>query len=570
MMTGIGGYLALASCCRQLAFASGTANSVVVVPSSPPSNAAPPILEAFISYSIEFVFFPDFAGSPSSPNTFSNNLLNNLGNLTGTKPYIRVGGNTQDYALYNATLLSAPVNGSYDPSRSPDYPTTISIGPSFFDSYATFPDTKFIHGFNLGLGGNTSHPEGWQTLLDTVPLACKALGSGGGGGEGKLLWWEYGNEPDLYSTSAQGPVRPSGWDEGTFVEQWVNGTRAIRGQLERYCPEMLEGGRYGYLAPSFAGTNNRLKPVVAWREGLNRDGDVRIFSSHNYIGGATQPGITLQNTLLNHTKTRLSISSQVALLTDLTTTNPPLLPKDIPFILGETNSLYNQGKPGLSNSFGAALWNLDFNLYCAAVGIRRVHMHMGTDYRYAAWQPISTNKTSIGTKPPYYGQVAAAAVIGRVGSGSENGTRGEVRVVHLELEGELEAAYAVFGGGGGRLERIAVVNMRAYNYTVNGTTAILNPEKRQSRIYRFQVPGYCGSREKVDVKRLWANGSDAITGVTWDGWSYNWELDEGKPVRLRNVTVGEAVEVVEDGRGEGVVSVEVPDSSAAVLEFGGK
>jgi len=53
----------------------------------------------------------------------------------------------------------------------------------------------------------------------------------------------------------------------------------------------------------------------------------------------------------------------------------------IPHIMGETNSLYNEGKPGLSNSFGAALWGIDFNLYCASVGIRRVHMHMGTNYR---------------------------------------------------------------------------------------------------------------------------------------------------------------------------------------------
>lgn len=49
--------------------------------------------------------------------------------------------------------------------------------------------------------------------------------------------------------------------------------------------------------------------------------------------------------------------------------------------MGETNSLYNEGKPGLSNTFGAALWGIDFNLYCASVGIKRVHMHMGTDYR---------------------------------------------------------------------------------------------------------------------------------------------------------------------------------------------
>ena len=55
-------------------------------------------LEAFVSFSIEFSSFPDFAGNLSHPNVFSNNLLNNLRDLSGTKPYIRVGGNTQDYA----------------------------------------------------------------------------------------------------------------------------------------------------------------------------------------------------------------------------------------------------------------------------------------------------------------------------------------------------------------------------------------------------------------------------------------------------------------------------------------
>lgn len=71
--------------------------SVVSVGDTTPSTAGIP-LEAFVSYSIEFSSFPDFAGNSSHPNDFSNNLLNNLGNLTGTKPYIRVGGNTQDYA----------------------------------------------------------------------------------------------------------------------------------------------------------------------------------------------------------------------------------------------------------------------------------------------------------------------------------------------------------------------------------------------------------------------------------------------------------------------------------------
>ncbi|KAF8858173.1 hypothetical protein BDZ45DRAFT_591590 [Acephala macrosclerotiorum] len=527
--------LAFASWSRSFAYA--LSSDAIAVSGTPPANASAPIPEAFVSYSIEFAFFPDFAGNSSSPNTFSNNLLNNLGDLTGTKPYIRVGGNTQDYALYNASLETATY-GIINPKRSVDYPTTLYIGPSYFDSYNTWPNTKYTHGFNLGLGGNSSNPEGWETLLDTVPLACKALG------KDKLLWWEYGNEPDLFSTSSQGAVRPPGWHESDYVAQWLNGTRAIKSQLAKACPELLGNDTYGYLAPSFAGTNNHLKYWTTWQDGLNADHDIKLISSHNYIGGATQPGVTLQGTLMNHTSTVHSISP-------LVNESNYLSSYGIPFILGETNSLYNEGAPGLSNSFGAALWGIDFNLWCASVGIRRVHMHMGTDYRYASWQPIQTNKTTIGTKPPYYGNIVVAAMMGNLIENS-------VQIANLPLENEREAAYAAYEDGS--LVRIAVVNMRQYNYTVNGTSSVVNLVPRPEQEYTFQVPDYC-SRE-VHVQRLYANGSDAISGISWDGTSYNWELDEGKPVKLHNVTTGETAKAL-----GGYVKVQVPDSTAVILNF---
>jgi hypothetical protein len=250
---------------------------------------------------------------------------------------------------------------------------------------------------------------------------------------------------------------------------------------------------------------------------------------------------------MNHSSTVHSISSQVALAVNLSYTG-------IPFILGETNSLYNEGAPGLSNAFGAALWGVDFNLWCASVGIRRVHMHQGTNYRYASWQPIQTNITTKGTKPPYYGNIAVAAMLGNL-------VESEVKIVNLPTtSGSVEeSAYAAYVDG--KLQRVAVVNMREYNYTVNGTSSVLNPTPRPTQNYTFAVPEDCAS-EWVSVMRLYANGSDAISGITFDGWSYNYELDNGKPVRLHNVTTGEKVKVQ-----GGMVSVGVLDSSAAILEF---
>lgn len=71
-----------------------TTQPAIKVSAQAPAGAGVP-LEAFVSYSIELAYFPDYAGNISYPNDFSNNLLNNIGNLTGTKPFIRVGGNTQ-------------------------------------------------------------------------------------------------------------------------------------------------------------------------------------------------------------------------------------------------------------------------------------------------------------------------------------------------------------------------------------------------------------------------------------------------------------------------------------------
>ncbi|KAI0103581.1 glycoside hydrolase family 79 protein [Daldinia grandis] len=502
-------------------------------------NAIQP-LDGFISYSIEFSSFPDFAGNKSAPNDFSNNLLDNLGAFSGIKPYIRVGGNTQDFAIYNSELTIA-LNGTYNLSRSADYPTTIEIGPSYFESYSTWPNVRFSHGFNLG--GNHDDRQ-WETLLQTVPLACKALG------KDKLYLWEYGNEPDLFSPA----VRASNYNESDYVGEWLNGTRAIRSVLEASCPDLLDNDTYGYLAPSFAGTTNHLNAPRTWAGGIDADGDIKLFSSHNYISGAETPGVTLQNTLMNHTRTVLSVSAHTA--------ENAIVQPGIPYILGETNSLYHQGRPGLSNSFGAALWAVDFALHCAAVGIGRVHFHMGTDYRYASWQPIGTDKTTIGTKPPYYGNIAAAAFLGPPGTliAPVPLSPGPAPT-NTDTDTDADVAYAAYEPTGA-LARILVLNLRAYNYTANGTGgADLNPAPRPRRTYRFA--GLDAGARGV-VRRLRANGSDAVAGVSWDGWSYDYELRRGRPVRLGNVPVGERV-----GSVGGVVEVQVWDSEAVVLDFGG-
>ena len=198
-------------------------------------------------------------GNLASPNTFSDNLLDNIGNISGTKPYIRVGGNTQDLAIYDPALPVATQSTYTD-----GHPGDISIGPSFFEGYSSFPGSKFIHGFNLK--NATNSVTGWESLIDEAAVACKAL-------DGKLVWWEYGNEPDVY------PRPSSTWNTSTYVDDWHNGTAAIQQQLSNSCPDMSSGSQYGFVGPSLLGTGG-LPPVQLFRSGLNDNGEVKQYTMH--------------------------------------------------------------------------------------------------------------------------------------------------------------------------------------------------------------------------------------------------------------------------------------------------
>ena len=125
------------------------------------------------------------------------------------------------------------------------------------------------------------------------------------------------------------------------------------------------------------------------------------------------------------------------------------------------------------------------------------------------------------------------------------------------MASEFDAAYAAYVNE--ELARVAVINLVEYNYTGPG-----GGRARPSVTYNISVPSAYGGRS-VGVQRLMANGSNAITGVTWDGHSYNWELDKGRPVLLPNVTRGETVEV---GHG-GDLQVVLPYSSMAIINLGG-
>ncbi|KIM95741.1 hypothetical protein OIDMADRAFT_59521 [Oidiodendron maius Zn] len=481
------------------------------------SSTKPDLLSSYVSFSIELEGFVNYAGenhqsskgllrgidvklctvtgnSSSGVNQYSINLLQNLGSAMSSMPVIRVGGNTADEVIYQSSQRDA-LNFSCPVAK-------ICMGPSFFDSYQAFPNTLFSHGFNMAWNNDT----GYTSLKQTVAKACKAL-------ENKLSTWEFGNEPDLYL----GRLRPSDWSPSAYVANWKDGTEMIFKQLQETCPSLANAANFTFMAPSIAGNAAKLSPTGVFSAGLDANKTISEVSFHNYMGIAGSSGTSLQHTLMNHEKNVAKLDEHGQLARQIAAM-PGM--SSIPYILGETNSLAGGGASGISNTFGAALWGLDFNVGAS----------------YAAWNPSEG-----ATFAPYYGHLAAAKFMGK----------SQLRAVlniSLSEDNSLNSAYAGYNTLTGGLDKIAIINFRFYNSSTKAA--------RDNSTYTFKVM----PSSNWAIERLEAAGAESVTGVTFGGYAYEYSTMGQPKLVARN---GEVAKVGLDG----ILHMTVLDSTAAILSL---
>ena len=196
--------------------------------------------------------------------------------------------------------------------------------------------------------------------------------------------------------------------------------------------------------------------------------------------------------------------------------------RGLKYVIGETNSIACQGLAGLSDVFASSLWSVDYGLCAASVGVSRIFWHMGTGYRYAAWQAVQNGTTAPGPRPLYYGNWLLAEALG-----------GENKQVVSILSTSTLAGYAVYGTGKPhqrpKLQSIALVNFDVYNATATPGAARTQVD--------FQIPAEL-SGKKVSVRRLTAASVDARDGVTFGGQSVSLSGNIGGPKAVEKVTNG--------------------------------
>jgi hypothetical protein len=203
-------------------------------------------------------------GNTTHPNQFTANILRTLGELQGSLPILRIGGNTQDRTMFHPSQAQGIISG-FEADVSADYPSSIEIGPAYFESHAVLPDFNFVHGLNGAMGG--SGGAGLHNVLQHAAAACKAIGD-------RLLAWEWGNEPDMWALAHD--YRLSNYDEAGVFTEWNRSTAALLDMLQEECPESTKD----FFAPSFARPEQFMNVTKAWGLGLDARDDIPAFVQH--------------------------------------------------------------------------------------------------------------------------------------------------------------------------------------------------------------------------------------------------------------------------------------------------
>ncbi|KAL7932828.1 hypothetical protein V8C35DRAFT_305590 [Trichoderma chlorosporum] len=450
----------------------------VAAPGIVPHGASKIVDHAFASFSFPAHWLPDFAGNNSHPNLFSRDILDLLYSKTGKHPYIRVGGTSADRTYYNASqeqsiLVETGSNG---------IPSAVYVGPVYFEAFNNFPGS--LWSFQANLANNASW--GLNNTLEMCRHVMNTL-------KGSLLDFEIGNEVDLYPCA----VRPCGYTVYDYLQEWITYADAISEKVLRGNTYGLEEQRF-FQALVFANSQlNTFTTPNAFNGGIDLTDHVKSVSLHHYAAG-NQGWVRLQETFMNHTAVvaNLSIYSPA---NDYLKTNYP----NITFLLGETNSDYtNLLMDQVEGVFGSALWLIDYLLYGMSLNITRFNLIQGTTFGYTGWVPVATGSMKPYVRPPLYGQIVVADVIGH---------NPHVQILPIDLGPEIWkfSAYGVYESS--KLSKYVLINLDEWN----STTRYSRPSQQVTLDFPSEI-------KVAKVQRLLGAGASADTGISWDGLSWNY------------------------------------------------
>ena len=183
----------------------------VSLPLLAPSNSQP-LSRTLLSLSIEQDRWPDWTGIQER-NQFTYNALQNLAELTGQPPKLRVGADSEDNTFWSpiATIIEDTFP---PPTAASPYPeaTNITVNDTYYTLSRFLPEgTHFIWGVNFGADNVTN-------AINMARAIFRAFSDDAVKSAGVVLdRLEIGNEPDFYNITGH---RTGDYTVEDYVSQW--------------------------------------------------------------------------------------------------------------------------------------------------------------------------------------------------------------------------------------------------------------------------------------------------------------------------------------------------------------
>ena len=364
----------------------------------------------------------------------------------GTHGVIRIGGNTSDYASFSqhGKAVAAPKGTVLNVESLQE------LG-SFLDATGW----RLIWGLNLG--GNSEQ----NVVAEAQAVAAAA--------KEKLLAFEIGNEPDLFGHG--GAHRPKNYSYDDYLREYRRYKAAIRAKLPG--------------AP-FAGPDAATATDWVTRFAADEGNDLKLLT-HHYYRECAGPGSTLEKLLRPDPK----------LTPELEKLRAASASCHVPYRICETNSFCGGGKPGVSDTFGAALWALDYMLTLAWADAAGINMEAGVNQLgfVSSYSPIGDDGHGhYSAAPEYCGMLAFAQAC-----------RGQRLPATYDASGVNLTAYAVLHDD--RRVAITIINKDEVGDANVSVTA--DGQFRNASALRLNAP----SLQNKDGVRL--GGSTVAADGTW-------------------------------------------------------
>jgi Glycosyl hydrolase family 79, N-terminal domain len=264
---------------------------------------------------------------------------------------LRIGANSVDKTFWSGKPRLA--------STPPDSITTSDIDR--FSLFLQAIQWKTIFGLNLGGLNN-------PTIASNEAVYVKNDLSG------LLQSFEVGNEADLYPGNG---YRNAGYSITNFNSEWEAYDNAVKTSL----PDVIFSG------PAFAYNRSWLAAFAEYESKKINELTIHYYQS----GPSTDPSINI-NTLLDPSADE-AIDIFAADVASIATG------AQVPYRVAECNSIYDGGKMGVSDTFGATLWAIDFMWQLAYSGCTGINFHGGGNGLYS---PIGEKNGNFFAKPEYY------------------------------------------------------------------------------------------------------------------------------------------------------------------------